>query len=227
MNEINDAQKIQQIRNKLMSVEDIPTWEELHYLFEEYSPKQIFVGCGGRWLSFCDKHHIYHAFCREFVKGLAEVLKELEDGNPMIEVCAGNGKLSYWLRQYGTLTYATDDYSEDMIRDTNYVERLSHREALEKYKPRLVIGCWIPYKSSVAIDVLNFPSTKYYLDIGEGCYGCTGVEELWKREDVGTTFFKNVRCWSLSRTDFDIISRHSNAVLFTKCSANKTSENIA
>lgn len=78
---------------------------------------------------------------QEFVDELQKEMQRRRLADiPMIEICAGKGKLSYHLRKLGIDIIATDDYSQKMERDESLVERLNHEEALEKYKPRLVIA---------------------------------------------------------------------------------------
>ncbi|MEK6868860.1 MAG: hypothetical protein AABX74_01410 [Nanoarchaeota archaeon] len=178
---------------KIIAVEEIPTWGELVRFFNDledeeiktrYSRKvlsgesfnitegtinQYFTRKDG-WDRFCYDEHIYHAFCYEFVEKLAEEIKGLECHGSTVEVFAGNGKLSHWLREFGVPSIATDNYSWEIRRNPKDVINLSHLQALEKYKPELVIGCWVPGRGFLGpendVEVLNFPSVRYYLRIG-------------------------------------------------------------
>ncbi len=219
------------IAKKLGSVEEIPTWNELKKLYDKLldvskiEGDQTQIAINTHWLILCKIHNIYHAFCYEFVQKLAEEIQKLEIKGNIIEICAGNGKLSYWLKHFGIPSIATDDYSLDKIknRDPKYAERLSHMEAIAKYNPELVIASWIPQDSRIAMDVLDSPKVKYYIDIGT-CPEAftpetTGVVDLWERMDVSYTPLDSTDAFALSTLDF--ITRwtqlpQSRATLFEK-----------
>lgn len=99
----------------------------------------------------------------------------------IVEVCAGNGKLAAHLREKGLNVIATDNYAAPMERDNNVVERLSHRQALRKYNPQVVLGSWLPYRSAVGNQVLAHPSINCFFYIGETDTGCTGFPTRYKR----------------------------------------------
>ncbi len=202
---------------QLLAVEELPRYDDLMALvgyLDHFHLNNHGSADELSWNSFCHKRDVFHAFCYEFIEGLAAQIKALQVTGPIVEVAAGNGKLSYWLKKFGIPVIATDDYgtgwhSQPLKRNPLYVERLIHSEALRKYEPELVIGCWLPYKSSIALDVLDAPSVKSYIDIGEGKYGCTGSEQLWEREDLSSSLIKQAYPFRISRT------HHSTAVLFT------------
>jgi|TARA_Y100000310_G_C20588586_1_gene766746 hypothetical protein len=109
---------------------------------------------------------------------------------PMIEICAGRGKLSYQLRKHGIDIVATDNYSQKMDRDESLVERVeSHREALEKYTPRLVVASWIPRNPEIGDDVLHFPTVDYFIDIGERRSGSTWLTLDYSNEDFSIKYY--------------------------------------
>ena len=91
---------------------------------------------------------------------------------------------------------ATDNYSTSLPKE-GLVERLSHEEALRKYKPKVVIGAWIPNNPKIGFDVLDFPSVNYFIDIGQLVGGAT-----WQREEV-----ENRRDWK--QIDLEKLNRYS------------------
>ncbi|HIG98101.1 TPA: hypothetical protein HA231_01610 [Candidatus Woesearchaeota archaeon] len=204
---------------KLLAVEDLPRYDDLMALvgYLDHFPlnKQLGRDNELRWASFCRGRDVFHAFCYEFIEGLAAQIKALHVTGPVVEVAAGNGKLSHWLNAFGLSVIATDDYStswyiQPRVINPQYVERLTHAEALRKYKPELVIGCWLPYRSTIALDALDAPSVKSYIDIGEGKHGCTGSDQLWEREGLSASLIRQADQFSVSRTQC------STAFLFTK-----------
>lgn len=204
------------IAKKIANVEQLPSWGEVLELFEHFKGITR-IGYHVGWSRFCQSIYTHHVFNLELVENLAEEIKKLEAKGRVIEVCAGNGKLSYWLNQFGIPAIATDDYSDkDIKRRAKYVKRLSHREALEKYKPELVIGCWMP-SEGLEMDILDAPSVKYYLDIGEGKGGCTGDDRLYERTDITERVLESTTPFSVAssyyRLDTPLVSW---AALFTK-----------
>lgn len=216
------------IAQKLSSVEEIPTWEELKKLHDKLlsiskkEGEQVDTSLNTHWLILCKTHNIYHAFCYEFVQKLAEEIQKLEIKGNIVEVCAGNGKLSYWLKHFGIPSIPTDDYSLDKInRDPKYVERLSHTEAIAKYNPELVIASWIPQESRIAMEVLDSSNVRYYLDIGTCPEAftpeATGVIDLWERTDTSYIPLDSTDPFSLSTLDFTQSQLpQSRATLFEK-----------
>ncbi len=194
--------ELNEIALKLMEVEKIPRWEELTQLHDHLENENK-----GLWLKFCKATGVFQAFSYESVKNLAEEIKKLDVTGKIVEVCAGNGKLSYWLRHFNAPSIATDDYSWD-ISSPKYVERLPHKQAIEKYSPELVIGCWIADRPLIALDVIDSPCVRYYLHIGEGFGG--DVEKLWSRRDVTYSYLESVDRFILS------MSGYGYATLFRK-----------
>lgn len=118
------------------------------------------------WVSFCRKYTIYLVETLELVLGLSLILKSAP--KPIVEVCAGRGKLAYWLRKYGVPVIATDDYSWGLKLPRKNVIRMSIDEALEKFKPRTVLGSWIPSNFELGLKILQFPTVKLFIDISSG-----------------------------------------------------------
>ena len=151
------------------------------------------VGAG--IFSACKELCIFQFFSREFIDFLTETIKNIQ-ANKIVEIGAGDGLLSHFLREKGIDIHPTDDHSRDDIEHPERVEKLSHKEALKKYNPDLVIINWEEYTFDYAVDVLKYPSVKYVIWIGEYNGGCTGSEKLWNYKNKDTD---NPYC--LARTD--------------------------
>ncbi|MBI2581286.1 hypothetical protein HYV85_05795 [Candidatus Woesearchaeota archaeon] len=140
---------------------------------------------------------------REFVTELyIELRRRRLASLPILEICAGKGLLSHHLRKLGAPVIATDDYSTDMVRNNEIVERLSHVQALEKYNPRVVLGSWLPQESRIGDDVLNFPSVDYFLVIGESVEGATWLPKGYEYPDFKVYHLANVSRYALGASDF-------------------------
>ena len=143
----------------------------------------------------CHTLEIFQFFSEEFIEHVVESIKKL-NAHKIIEIGAGDGYLSLFLKERGIDIIATDDYSRPYIDRQPHVEKLDHKSALEKYNPDLVVISWEEYKGTYSIDVLEYPSVKCLLWIGEEPGGCTGSKELWEFDCDDT---ENEYCFA--RTD--------------------------
>lgn len=210
------------IARKLVAVEEIPTWDELESLYNDLEENEghrsglSYSHHNGGWYNFCVDLGIYQAFSYEFIEGLVEEIKGLNVKGKIVEIGAGNGKLSYWLQQFGVPSVATDDYSwENIDRDPEHVERLTHSQALAKYEPELVIACFVVPEINIATDVMDAPYVRHCLEIGiDGDGG--GYNELWDREGIQHCYLKSTDQFSLTKADANLDHSESFATLFTK-----------
>ncbi len=149
-----------------------------------------------QWRKFCyDKDRpVFEFLNEEYIDALSKYLvsriKEYRTDNDkpltILEIGAGNGKLSHFLRQKlddmtpgQALVVATDSGELDLKNDFP-VERLKHNDALEKYSPGIVIFSWMPYKKDSSKDIRKFSSVQEYILIGESHGGCCGdAWETW------------------------------------------------
>jgi hypothetical protein len=134
---------------------------------------------------------IFEIWTKEYIEALGNYLAERvsalggtkEEPTIILEVGAGNGRLTHFLNQ--KLQSATDgrvkvvacDSGEWRIEQAFPVEKLSHSEALVKYKPKVVIFSWIPPGDDYTDAFRATPSVQEYLLIGEADIGCCG--EYW------------------------------------------------
>ena len=110
----------------------------------------------------------------------------------ILEIGAGNGRLSHFLRQKieekvpGLVKIVATDSGKQGIKDDFDVEELDHKKALEKHKPDIVISSWMPYSVDFTKDIRDFESeadgeikrVQEYILIGEK--DSTGDEwETW------------------------------------------------
>ena len=237
--------ELSDIVDKITSIDNLPAFEEACKLcYELWDSFDKNVQINGRlvsWPLFCMGNEIHEVYNAEFIDALAEEIRRL--GNiktPIVEVCAGDGKLSYHLRKKGIEVIATDDYSFGISNDETLVEKLSSYEALKKYNPEIVIGAWLPYKAvEMGLGVIDFPSVKYFFDIGEGAGGASWLVtdsenyedrnkawfELKKRSDLNIRYIENPSKYCISRTSCPIkydkvnghsVSQTSSVILFER-----------
>ncbi len=106
---------------------------------------------------------IYCFYTKRFVTHLAGMIGE----RPCLEVGAGDGSLSLFLKERGVDITATDDYSwEKSIDYGTHVERLDAGKALEKYGPEVVICSWPPPGNRFESRIFEKRSVQLYIAIG-------------------------------------------------------------
>lgn len=177
-------------------------------------------------------HHSYEGYHRlgifqfwnqEYIAELASAIRAIQPNTPTLEVCAGDGALSHYLRYYGINIVATDDGSWDDGGDRRVtphfpVIKMDALTAIRHYKPSLVIASWIPYQSEVDCDILN-EHPKHFIVIGE-YGGCTGSNKFWDNDypsKVGykQTILEKADRYNICRTDYDFALGHSKTILYT------------
>lgn len=184
------------LREKLRDPHFLPTHEQITKAFRSWD----------EWYQFCfdEERPIFEFFNEEYLNALADYfvgkIQEYGAGRerPLIilEVGAGNGRLSHFLQQKlnerapdQTKVIATDPGKWRLKRDFP-VEQLRHNEALEKYRPDIVIFSWMPYEEDYTEDFRKCASVQEYILIGETDRGCCGDEWKtwgwsWEEDDEG------------------------------------------
>ncbi len=178
----------EQLKNKLENPKYLPMEQEIIDVIIEAGEQKI----GNCFQELCDNKEkpIYEFFNQEFINSFSDyltkrinVLKGDKEFVSILEVGAGNGKLSYFLSQNQKLKnlpvkiIPTDNNTWNIKTDFN-VENIGHQEALEKYDPDIVIFCWMPLEEDYTEDFRKHSSVKEYILIGESGGGCCGDE--WK-----------------------------------------------
>ena len=106
---------------------------------------------------------IYCFYTRELVAALAAII----DGRPCLEVAAGDGTLSRFLRAAGVAITTTDDASwQPVISYPADVIRQGAREALRAHAPHVVLCSWPPAGNAFERFVFDTRSVETYVMIG-------------------------------------------------------------
>ena len=175
-----------ELRERLRDPNFLPKHEQITKAFRSWE----------EWYYFCfDKENpVFEFFNEEYLNAFSDyfVGKIQEHGaskeRPLIilEIGAGNGRLSHFLQQKleerapaQTKVVATDSGAWALKSDFP-VEQLKHDEAMEKHKPDIVVFSWMPYQEDSSKDIRKFDSVQEYILIGETDGGCCGDEwETW------------------------------------------------
>jgi hypothetical protein len=199
MEEVEKEEELtpEEIREKLEDPFYLPTREEIFKAFYEEAWE--------RWYEFCNKEDdpVFEFWNKEYIDAFSEYLiqraKEFQSTKEkplqILEVGAGNGKLTHFLKEQfekkkieNIVIRATDSGEwmkpregiSQIITPHFPVEILDYKEALEKYKPDVVICSWMPYEEDWTADFRATDSLKEYILIGEKDGGCCGHPwETW------------------------------------------------
>ena len=151
---------------------------------------------GDGWLSQCERVGRFLVPTQELVAALSGFLQKLET-RPVVELCAGTGELAAALRTAGVDLVATD---ADPPPDAPVV-RASADEALRRYRPKVVLGSFVPIDSDVDRLVLRFPSVRHYVVLGARVGGMLGSASLWQQPGWAAEPIEDVARWMLTRHD--------------------------
>jgi len=163
------------------------------------------------WLEACDAEGRFLRVTDELVDRLAELLDRTA-GGPVLEVCAGSGELAAALGRRGYQVIATDASPPEGAE----VIRLDAAEALARYRPSVVLGCFVPARSGVDRAVLHAPFVKDYIVLGARLGGMFGDADLWQCPGWSREPLEEVARWLVTRHDVwlgpgDDVLRHGEA----------------
>ncbi len=169
------------------------------------------------WLDACAQADRFLLINRDFVASLAQWLRR--PGEPLIlEVCAGRGELAEALAAGGVPLAATDADPPA----GSAVERASAAEALQRYRPAVVLGCFVPLGAAVDEAVLACPFVRHYVVLGARVGGLLGSSALWRASGWTYRPIPQVARWMLTRHDVWIglparpILQHGEAWCFSR-----------
>lgn len=119
-----------------------------------------------------------------YTKELIRKLSELSGNTTCLEIAAGDGTLTRFLREKGINCLATDDYSwEHYIKYPEFVEKLEAGDALKKYQPETVISSWTPPNNTFEKHIFQTDSVNTYVVIGSKNHLGSGNQEVYQNQD--------------------------------------------
>ncbi len=130
--------------------------------------------------NFCKTHKIYEFLTKEFVEALANYLEkrvvQLRTTQirkvKILEVCAGDGRLTYFLHQLldqkipDQFSIVATDSGEWGIKPIFSVTKIDHQQVLVQIQPDIVICSWMPKGKDLTRDFRLTASVKEYILIG-------------------------------------------------------------
>ncbi|MDE1762298.1 MAG: hypothetical protein KGH59_02550 [Candidatus Micrarchaeota archaeon] len=149
-----------ELYRKLVRVESLPTYQECYDLVRRMK-SNVRAKMTARLLMASD---VYTIVTNELVDQIAQTLLGLKPKRAL-EICAGSGKLSYWLNKRGVEIVPTD--SGEGIK-SDYCEMLDHLQALNKYRPDVVLAAFPPSETpQIPLDVLSREHVRHFVVIGK------------------------------------------------------------
>ncbi|MFA5825388.1 MAG: hypothetical protein WC825_05365, partial [Gallionellaceae bacterium] len=116
-----------------------------------------------RLMSLVQPRGIYCFYSRALIKALAEMIGTRN----CLEIGAGDGTLTRFLKEEGVQLTATDNHGwSQAVKYPEWVIKLDAREALAAYTPEVVICSWPPAQNDFERVVFNTPSVQLYIVIG-------------------------------------------------------------
>lgn len=124
---------------------------------------------------------IYCFYSRRLIAELAELI----GSRPCLEIAAGDGTLTRFLRDAGVDATATDDRSWSHAIDfPEYVQAMDAVAALRTHRPLVVIAAWPPAGNAFEREVFRTPSVETYIVIGSRHRFASGNWEDYERQSA-------------------------------------------
>lgn len=102
-----------------------------------------------------------------YSRALVEALAELIASRSCLEIGAGDGTLTRFLREQGVQLTATDNHGwQNAVKYPDWVVKLDARKALSTCNPEVVICSWPPAQNDFERHVFDTPSVQLYIVIG-------------------------------------------------------------
>lgn len=122
---------------------------------------------------------IYCFYTRELVAELAA----LAGSRSCLEIGAGDGTLTRFLKAQGVQVTATDNYGwNNSVSYPDWVVRLDACAALNQYKPEVAICSWPPAQNDFERCVFETPSVQLYIVIGSRHRIAFGNWDVYRRQ---------------------------------------------
>jgi hypothetical protein len=130
-------------------------------------------------MSLVQPRGIYCFYSRELIEALAGMIAS----RSCLEIGAGDGTLTRFLKDQGVQLTATDNHGwGNAVAYPDWVIRLDAREALASYAPEVVICSWPPAQNDFERQVFNTPSVQLYIVIGSRHHFAFGNWDDYRRQ---------------------------------------------
>lgn len=193
----------EELREKFRIPTYLPTHDEI---LRAFCPDGYSLSDTKReWDRFCrddEENPFFEVLNEEFIDAFTDYLVtraesfDVTEGQPVtiLEVGAGNGRLSYFLQKKleekfpGKIRVVATDSGEWELKQVFPVEVIGHDDALKKYQPKIVIFSWMPPFEDYSADFRKMDSVEEYLLIGEADDDMSG--DAWLTWGIDPTAYK-------------------------------------
>jgi len=116
-----------------------------------------------RLMSLVQPRGIYCFYSRELIQAMAHMIASRN----CLEIAAGDGTLTRFLKEQGVAITATDNHGwTQAVKYPDWVIKQDAREAVVAHKPEVVICSWPPAQNDFERAVFNTASVQLYIVIG-------------------------------------------------------------
>ena len=134
-----------------------------------------------RLMPLAEPKGIYCFYSRQLIEKLAVLI----GSRPCLEIAAGDGTLTRFLKDHGVRITATDDCSwKYAVHYPDSVVKRDAREALREYEPEVVICSWPPAGNDFERRVFKTRSVQIYIVIGSRHQFAAGNWTDYKRQSA-------------------------------------------
>lgn len=121
-----------------------------------------------------------------YSRALVEALVQMIASRSCVEIGAGDGTLTRFLKDQGVQLTATDTHDwKNVVTYPEWVVKSDARAALTTYRPKVVICSWPPARNDFERQVFKTPSVQLYIVIGSRYQFASGN---WKDYKLQSAF---------------------------------------
>jgi len=208
--EVPRTEKYKLSLTEILYFDRLPTYGEISSFFREYNVDPFLIA---------HEYGVFQFWNVEYIDCLAKEINKLVGSQLVLEVAAGDGMLSHYLRQRRVNIIATDSAEwYNTVKRRDKVELLDAVAAIRKYRPIIVIASWLPYEAEIDIAIFD-ENAHYIILIGEE-NGATGSPKFWNTEywkkNYRRSYLEECDRWNICRTDYEGRYFHSSTSLYTR-----------
>lgn len=124
---------------------------------------------------------IYCFYSQQLIEELSRIIGKRH----CLEIAAGDGTLSSFLKQHGALVTATDDYSwQHSVSYPEWVVKKDAKDALNQYSPEVVICSWPPARNGFERQVFRTRSVQLYILITSRHQHAAGNWDTYREQQL-------------------------------------------
>lgn len=190
-----NPERVEETRRELDNPHYLPTVDEVYDAFGGIDDFGLFR-LTHDWYSYANSQR-YEVLTQEYVSALGIYLADrvkqyggnVDQPLRILEIGAGDGRLSYFLNFYlqahtpGQASIIATD-REELTQGNFPVEIIDYEDAVQKYKPTIIINSWMPLGQDWTSKCRKAPGVQEIILIGDE--GACGTPEAWEEDSSFT-----------------------------------------